>query len=130
VNIDLRKIYVLDKDSLCIGRDYIPKTLGQIDIAKHQFDFKMSLEEARDEILQLKQVDLIQINKWIVNPSLQLEYLSLEARRMEDMLPYIENRSYTFEENDIAGPSRLVVQLVSKCMQCIEQGKAKTSGNK
>jgi hypothetical protein len=49
---------------------------------------------------------------------------------MEDRLPYIEKRSYTFEANDIAEPSKLVVQLVSRCVQCIEQGKASTSRNK
>jgi hypothetical protein len=55
--------YALDNESLCIGRDNIPEILGQIDIVKNQFDFKTSMEEARDEILQLKQVDLIQIKK-------------------------------------------------------------------
>jgi hypothetical protein len=30
------------------------------------------MEEARAEILQLKQIDISQINKWIVNPSLKL----------------------------------------------------------
>jgi hypothetical protein len=39
--------YALDKESLCIGRDNIPEALGQIDIAKNQFDFKTSMEEAR-----------------------------------------------------------------------------------
>jgi hypothetical protein len=69
--------YALEKESLCIGRNNIPEALGQIDIAKNQFDFKTSMEESRAESLQLKQVYITQINKWIVNPSLQLQSLSL-----------------------------------------------------
>jgi hypothetical protein len=120
----------LDKESLDIERDSISEALGKIDIAKNQLDSKTSMEEARAEILQLKQIDIIQINKWIVNPSLWLQSISLESRRMEDRLPHIENKLYTFEANDTTEPSRLVVQFVGRCVQCVEQGKANTSGNK
>jgi hypothetical protein len=82
------------------------------------------------EILQLKQIDVIQINKWIVNPSLRLQSISLEAMRMEYILPHVENTLYTFEANDTVEPSRLVVQFVGRCVQCIKQGKSNTSGNK
>jgi hypothetical protein len=49
---------------------------------------------------------------------------------MEDRLPHIEKRLYTFEENNTTEPSRLVVQFVGRCVQCIEQGKDGMSGNK
>jgi hypothetical protein len=124
------EFYDLEKDSLCIGRNNILEVLGQIDIAKNQFDFKTSMEETKDEILQLKQVDLTQINKWIVNPGLQIQSLSLEAGKMEDRMPHIEKILYTFEANDTTDPSRLVVQFVGRCIQCVEQGKANTLGNK
>jgi hypothetical protein len=64
--------YALDKESLYMGRDNIFGDLGEIDMTKNQSDFKESMEEAWAEILQLKQVDLTLINKWIVNPSLRL----------------------------------------------------------
>jgi hypothetical protein len=120
----------LDNESLGMEVDSISEALGKIDIAKHQLTSKTSMEEARAEIQQLKQVDLTQINKWIVNPSLRLQSITLEARRMEDRLPHIENKLYTFEANNTTEPSRLVVQLVGRCVQCVEQGKANTSGNK
>ena len=88
------------------------------------------MEEARAEILQLKQVDLTLMNKWIVNPSLRLQCLSLEYRRVEDKLPHIERKFYTIEANDTIEPSRLVVQFVGRCVQCIEQGKVSMCGNK
>jgi hypothetical protein len=88
------------------------------------------MEEARMTIQQLKQIDLIQINKWIVNPSLRLQAISSEARKMQDKLPHIEKKIYTFEAKDTTEPSRLVVQFIGRCVQCVEQGKANTSGNK
>jgi hypothetical protein len=88
------------------------------------------MEEAQAEILQLKQVDLTQINQWIVHPSLRLQTLSQEARRMEDRLPHIEKRLYTLEENDTTEPSRLVVHFVGRCVQCVDQGRVGTSRNK
>ena len=59
-------------------------------MTKNQYDFEASMKASRAEILQLKQVDLTLINKWIVNPRLRLQYLSLEASRMKDKLPHIE----------------------------------------
>ena len=121
--------YALDKESLYVGRDNISGDLGQIDMTKNQYDFKASMEELEAKILQLKQVDLTLINKWIVNPSLRLQSLSLEDSRMEDKLPHIENKFYTFEANDTTDPFKLVVQFVRRCVKCIEPGKGSTSGN-
>jgi hypothetical protein len=98
-------------------------------MTKNQSDFEASMEAARAEILQLKQVDLTLINKWIINASLRLQSLSIEASRLEDKLPHIENKFYTFEANDTTEPSRLVVQFVRKCVTCIEPGKDNTSVN-
>jgi hypothetical protein len=120
----------LDKESLGLEKDNISEVLGQVDIAKNQLNFRTNMEEARAEILQLKQIDITQIHKWIVGPSLQLQSTYSEDRRMEDRLPHLENKLYTFEANDTTEPSRLVVQFVGKCVQCVEQGKANTSGNK
>jgi hypothetical protein len=49
----------LDKESLDIEIDSISESLGQIDITKHKLTSKMSMEEARATILQLKQIDII-----------------------------------------------------------------------
>jgi hypothetical protein len=88
------------------------------------------MKETRAEILQLKQIDITQMHKWIVGPSLQLQSTYLEDKRMEDRVPHLEKKLYTFEANDTTEPSRLVVQFVGKCVQCLEQGEASTSGNK
>jgi hypothetical protein len=62
----------LDKDSLGLDKDSISKVLGQVDIEKHQLNIKTNMEEAQDEILQLKEIDITQINRWLVKPSLKL----------------------------------------------------------
>jgi len=62
----------LDKESLDVEGDSISEALGKIDIAKNQLNSKTSMEESQTTMQQLKQIDLIHINKWIVNPSLQL----------------------------------------------------------
>jgi hypothetical protein len=61
----------------------------------------------------MKQIDLVQINKWIVDPSLQLQATSLGARKIQERLPQTEKKLYTFEANEVTEPFRLVVQLVS-----------------
>jgi len=120
----------LKKESLNIERDSISEALGKNDIAKNQLDSKTSIEEALTTIQQSKKIDLIHINKWIVNPSLWIQAIDLKANTMQDNFPHIENKLYTFEANDTIEPYRIVVQLIGKCVQCVEQGKASTSGNK
>jgi hypothetical protein len=71
--------HFLNKESLGLGKDDCSKILGQINIVKHQLDIKESLEEAQAKISQLKQVDIAQIDRWLVNPNLQLQSVVLES---------------------------------------------------
>jgi len=65
-----------------------------------------------------------------VKTNLQLHSIILEDRQIEEKLPQLEKKLYTFEANNLTKPSRLVAQLVGRCIECIEQGKGNTSGNK
>jgi hypothetical protein len=78
----------------------------------------------------MNQIDLIQINKWTVNPSLQLQVISLGEKTIQERLSQVEKKLYIFEANEATKPSGLVVQLVSRCIQCVKYGKASTTGNK
>jgi DNA repair exonuclease SbcCD nuclease subunit len=86
----------LNKESLGLDKEDRSGVLGQIDITKHQHDIKTNMEEAQAEISQIKQVDIIQINRWLVKPSLQLQSIVSEDRRMEERLPQLENKLYIF----------------------------------
>jgi hypothetical protein len=87
----------LSKESLGLGKDDCSKILGQINIVKHQLDIKESLKEAQNEISQLKQVDITQIDRWLLKPNLQLQSIKFEDRRIEDRLPKIHRKLYLFE---------------------------------
>jgi hypothetical protein len=86
----------LNKESLGLKKDNISEVLGQVDIEKNQINFKTSMEEVWAEILQLERIDIIHINKWIVNLSLRLQSISLESKRLEYRLSHIEINLYTF----------------------------------
>jgi hypothetical protein len=126
----LEALTSLDKGIIDFEGNVISEALGQIDIAKNQYNSRTSKEEALMTIQNMKQIDLLQINKWIVNPSLQLQVTSQGEKRIQEKLPQVERKLYTFEANQATEPSGLVVKLVSRCIQCIEYGKASTSGNK
>jgi hypothetical protein len=52
-----------------------------------------------------------------------------EDKRIEDRLPQLQKKLYLFEEKDVIEPSRLLVQFLSKCVDCLERGKGSTSNN-
>jgi hypothetical protein len=49
-------------------------------------------------------------------------------QKIGERLPQLERKCYTFEANDQTELPKLIAQLVEKCVNCIEQGKGKTSG--
>ena len=78
----------------------------------------------------MNQIDLIQIKKWILSPSMELQDTYLGEKKTRERFSKIENKLYISEANEATAPSGLVVQLVSSCIQCVEYGKANTYGNK
>jgi hypothetical protein len=58
------------------------------------------MEEAQAEISQLKKIDITQINRWLVEPSLHMQSIILENKKIEERLPQLENQLYNFEAND------------------------------
>jgi hypothetical protein len=71
----------------------------------------------------MSQIDLLKINKWLVSPSSQFQATSQEVKRIQETLPQVERKLFTFEVNETIDPSRFVVQLLDICIQCIEHGK-------
>lgn len=84
----------LDKGLIDFEGNVVSEAPGQIDIAKNQYNSRASKEEALTAIQNIKQIDLLQINKWIVKPSLQLQVTSQGAKRIQEKLPQVE-RNYT-----------------------------------
>jgi hypothetical protein len=105
-------------------------TLGQIDIAKHLLNIKENEERELAEISQVTQMDIVQVDKWLIKPSVQLYAVSTEDRQVGGKLPQLAKDCYTFEANNQAEPSRLIAQLVERCVTCTEQAKGQVSGIK
>ena len=89
-----------------------------------------SWNESQLEISQLKQLDITQMDKWLIKPNLQLLSIIIEDRQVGERLSYMEKKCYIFEANDQTEPSKSIAQLVERCLECIEQGKGNTYGVK
>jgi hypothetical protein len=82
---DCEEIFdLLDKGSLGIGRDNCTGLLGQINIIRHQLNFKESLNEIQMEISQLKEIDVTLIDRWLVKPNLKLQSIKFVDKGFED----------------------------------------------
>ena len=75
-------------------------------------------------------MDIIQIDKWIIKPSVHLCSINAEDRQVGGKFPQLVKDCYTCEANNQAEPSRLIAQLVERCITCIEEAKGQASGVK
>jgi hypothetical protein len=99
------------------------ETLGRINIAKHLLNINENEERELVEISQITQMDTFQIDKWLIKLSVQLCSISTKDRQVDGKLPQLVKDCYTFEANNQAEPSRLIAQLVEKCVTCTKHAK-------
>jgi hypothetical protein len=121
---------LINKNLLDLDKESSSGTLGKIDIAKHLLDIRESVEREQVELSQISQVDMVQVDKWLIKPNLQLLSIITEDRQVGKRLPQLAKNCYTFEANNQTKPSKLIAQLIERCVNCIEQGKRQTSGGK
>jgi hypothetical protein len=120
----------IDRRLLNLDSENSTEALGQINIAKHLLNIKENEERELVEISQITQTDIIQVDKWIIKPSVHLCSISTEDRQVEGKLPQLVKDYYTFEANNQTEPSRLIAQLVEKCVTCTKHTKGQVSGIK
>jgi hypothetical protein len=117
---DCEEIFdLLDKRSLGIGRDNCTGLLGQINVVRHQLNFKESLNEIQMEISQLKEIDVTLIDRWLVQPKLKLQSIKFVDKGFEDWLLKIQRKFYLFEAKDLLVPPISFVYFLEKCVECI-----------
>jgi hypothetical protein len=125
---DCEEIFdLLDKGSLGIGRDNCTGLLGQINIVRHQLNFKESLNEIQMEISQLKEIDVTLIDRWLVQPNLKLQSIKFVDKGFEDWFPKVQRKFYLFEVKDLPVPPRNFVHFLEKCVECIGSKEGDTS---
>jgi hypothetical protein len=66
----------LDKGLIDLKGSDIMEALGKIDIEMNQQNSLKRKEETLEAIQKMSQIDLLKINKWLVNPSLQLQAIA------------------------------------------------------
>jgi hypothetical protein len=120
----------IDGSLLGLDSESSTETLGQINIAKHLLNIKENEERELAEISQITQTDIVQVDKWLIKPSVHLCSISAEDRQVEGKLPQLVKDCYTFEANNQAEPSRLIAQLVERCVTCTEHAKGQVSSIK
>jgi hypothetical protein len=57
---------LISKGLLDLDKESSSRTLGKINIAKHLFDIKENMQEQQVGISQISQVDMTQVDKWLV----------------------------------------------------------------
>jgi hypothetical protein len=120
---------LINKNLLDLDKESSAGTLEKIGIAKHLLDIKANVEKEQVELSQMSQVDIAQVDKWLIKPSVRLWSIITEDRQVEKILPQLAKNCYTFEPNYQAEPSKLIAQLVERCVDCIEQGKRQICQN-
>jgi hypothetical protein len=78
----------------------------------------------------MNQIDLLKINELLVNPSSQYQVTVQEVNKIQEKLPQIQNKMFSFELNERAEPSRFVVTLIDMFTQCNEQRKVSIARRK
>jgi hypothetical protein len=52
------------------------------------------------------------------------------VKNIQEKLPQIQRKLFSFEVNERIEPSRFMVELMDRCTQCIEHGKEIITGSK
>jgi hypothetical protein len=117
---------------ICLGSDGESgmEILGQINTAKYMLNIKENEERELAEISQITQTDIVQIDKWLIKPSILLCSINAKDQQVEGKLSLLMKDCYIFEANNQAEPSKLISQLVEKCVICKEHAKRQVSGTR
>ena len=120
----------IDGNLLGIDSESNAEMLSQMDIAKLSLDINEKEERDSAKISQVTMEDIVQIDKCMIKPSVQLCTINIIDRKMEDRLQQLARDCYSFEANCQEEPSRLISRLVERCVTCIEHARGQASGTK
>jgi hypothetical protein len=118
---------LLDKGSLNIGKGQCTGLLGQINIVRHQLNFRENLSEIQMEISQLRKIDVTLVDRLLVEPNLKLQSIKFTDKGVDDRLSKIQRKVYLFEARDFPEPPRNFTQFLEKCIKCIESKEGESS---
>jgi hypothetical protein len=120
----------IDDELLGIDSGCDAKTLMQMNVEQISLDLKDKEERDSTNISQMTMVDIVQVDKCMIKPSAQLCTIDIINGQMEDRLQQLARECYFFEASCQEEPSRLISQLVERCITCTELAQRQTSGTK
>jgi hypothetical protein len=59
------------------------------------------------------------MDRWLIKPNLQLQTTKFDKGKIEDRLPKIQRKLYVFESKDTSEPSKISVQFLDRCVECL-----------
>ena len=120
----------IDGNLLGIDSEGNAEALNQMNMVKISLDLNEKEERDSAEISQVTTTDIVQIDKCMIKPSVQLCAIDIIDRQMEDRIPQLARDCYSFEANCQAELLRLISWLVERCVTCIEHARGQVSGTK
>ena len=120
----------IDRNLLGIDSESNDEMLSQMDMAKLSLDINEKEERDSAKISQVTTEDIVQIDKCLIKPSVQLCAIDIIDRQMEKRFLQLARDCYSFEANCQAKPSRLISRLVERCVTCTDHARGQTSGTK
>jgi hypothetical protein len=87
---------LLIKKLLDLNKESSSGMLVKINIAKHLLDIKENVERDQVDLSQIRQIEISQINKWLIKPNLQLSSIIIVDGQIGERLPKLEKKCYIF----------------------------------
>jgi hypothetical protein len=119
----LNTLLVVELEMAEFNSSVIPDTLGQIEIERSKENSKKNRERVQSAIQQVDHVDLQMINDMLVKPSLQHQVTAQVVVKIQEKLPLVHKKVFTFELNANVKPSKFVVALMELHAQLKDQKK-------
>jgi hypothetical protein len=110
----------LNKKMIEFEGSNISEALGKIEIEMNQQSSRKSKENTQVDIQEMIHIDLLKINEGLVNPSSLYQVIVKEVKNIDEKLPQIQKKMFSFELNERIEPSRFMVALMERYTQCIE----------
>lgn len=123
----LNALSAVDPEMSEIDVSGIHDTLGQIEIKKSKESLKKNRENVQNNILQVNHIDLRIVNDLLVKPSLQQQIIQQAVVKVQENLPLVHKKAFSFELNANVEPSKFVVTLMELHAQLKDKKKSSTS---
>jgi len=110
--------------------DAISNTPGQIEIEKNKENSMKNKESIKNTIQQVNQIDLQNIDELLVKLKLQHKVTTQAIKKIQEKLPLVHKRMFSFKLNENIEPYKFMVALMGMCDHFNEQKKTSTCTSK